>query len=126
MNILIADDSKLIIDDLIDELSVIVPDAECMSTCDPSEIMGMFEKKKFDIAFLDIDMPGTTGIYIAKRILERYPRTNIIYISANTEYAFETYETPASAFLIKPLKTARIRYALDNLRFPVFHKTDTK
>lgn len=48
-------------------------------------------------------MPGINGIKLAEKIQGKYPRTNLIYITGFTEYAFESYKTFASAFLAKPI-----------------------
>ena len=124
MNILIADDHKFIIDDLIYELKEIMPDANCIGTTEPSEVVRLFEEQHFEIIFMDIEMPGINGIQLAKKILAESPRTNIIYITGFTQYARECYTTYASAFLEKPITTEMLRDALDNLRFPVSNITD--
>ena len=51
-------------------------------------------------------------------------RLNVIYITGYDKYALDSYETVASAFLLKPINTAKIRKAMDNLRFPVSDITD--
>ena len=124
MKILVADDNRLIVEDVIDELSKIVPEAECTGTTDPTGILLLCAQNRYDVICMDIDMPGTNGIVLAKRILDKYPRTNIIYITGYIEYAAESYETFASAFLTKPVSTERLRRAMENLRFPVSVITD--
>ena len=124
MNILIADDHKFIIDDLMFELEELLPDAVCMSTTDPAQVKKLFEEHRFDIVFMDIEMPGINGIQLAKSILAEHPRTNIIYITGFTQYARDAFKTYASAFLEKPITTEMLRDALDNLRFPVSNITD--
>ena len=119
MKILVADDHQFIVDDLIDELRELVPEAECTGTNDPSGIMELFEKINPDIVFMDIEMPGANGIGLARKMLEIKPRTNIIYITGYSKYALESYSTYASAFLEKPINTDMIRDALEHLRFPV-------
>ena len=124
MKILVADDHQFIVEDLKEELSELVPDAMCVGTSDPSEIIPLFDQHRFDIVFMDIEMPGTNGISIAKKILEIAPMTNIIYITGYPDYAFQAYQTYASAFLEKPVSTAMIEDALAHLRHPVSNLTD--
>ena len=124
MKILVADDHTFIVDDLIDELKKIYPDAECVGTSDPKQVLSLFDENKFDVVFMDIMMPGTNGITLAKKILESNPRTNIIYITGYSEYALESYETFASAFLVKPISSRKLRNALENLRHPISNITD--
>ncbi len=124
MKILIADDQPMIVEDLLDELSTLRPDAMCLGTSNPSEIVSLFKQYSFDIVFLDIDLAGFNGIKIAKIILEIKHRTNIIYITGYEKFALESYKTVASAFLVKPISTEMLTQALKTLRFPVSDITD--
>ncbi|MEE3449878.1 MAG: response regulator [Acutalibacteraceae bacterium] len=124
MKILIADDQPMIVEDLLDELSTLRPNAMCLGTSNPSEIVSLFKQYSFDIVFLDIDLAGFNGIKIAKIILEIKHRTNIIYITGYEKFALESYKTVASAFLVKPISTEMLTQALKTLRFPVSDITD--
>ncbi|MCR4643984.1 MAG: response regulator [Oscillospiraceae bacterium] len=124
MKILIADDHQLIIDGLILNLKKLVPKAEITGTTDPGKVLALCKDDRYDIVFLDIDMPGANGISLAREILKLYQRTNIIYITGYEQYALESYETNASAFLLKPISKKKLQNALDHLRFPVSSVTD--
>ena len=69
-------------------------------------------------------MPEIDGISLAKKILAKKPKTNIIYITGFSQYALESYDTFASAFLVKPVSTEKLRIAMENLRYPVSDITD--
>ena len=124
MKILIADDHQLIIDGLILNLKKLVPKAEITGTTDPGKVLALCKDDRYDIVFLDIDMPGANGISLAREILKLSQRTNIIYITGYEQYALESYETNASAFLLKPISKKKLQNALDHLRFPVSSITD--
>lgn len=124
MNILIVDDRRMIISDLTDELSKLYPEAKCTGTTEPLSVMQLCEQNDFDVVFLDIEMPEIDGISLAKKILAKKPKTNIIYITGFSQYALESYDTFASAFLIKPVSTEKLRRAMENLRYPVSEITD--
>lgn len=124
MNILIVDDHKSIVDEMIEKLGELRPDAKCTGITRPSEVMKLLTERQFNIVFMDIEMPGINGIKLAEKILAEYPRTNIIYITGFTEYAFESYKTVASAFLAKPITKKALKNALSNLRYPVSDITD--
>jgi DNA-binding LytR/AlgR family response regulator len=64
------------------------------------------------------------GINLAEKILKEFPRTNIIYITGYEKYAFESYRTHASAFLLKPIGPEMLEDALRNLRYPVSNITE--
>lgn len=57
-----------------------------------------------DLIFLDIQMPGITGLEFAKTIP---PQTLVIFTTAYSEYAIDSYEVDAVDFLVKPIETER-------------------
>lgn len=63
-----------------------------------------------DLVFLDIQMPGITGIEFAGKISKR---TLIIFTTAYSEYALDSYEVDAIDYLIKPIHPARFKKAAD-------------
>ena len=119
MKILVADDHKLIVDDILDELGSIVPDAECIGTNDPDAVLDLVDQHRFDVIFMDIDLDYANGIDLAEKILADYPHTNVIYITSYSEYALDSYRTKASTFLMKPVSAEMLKNALQNLRYPV-------
>lgn len=124
MKILVADDHKIIVDGIIMDLRELVPDADITGSYKSNEITELCSTTAFDIIFMDIDMPSANGISLAKMVLGKYPRTNIIYITGHERYALESYETNASTFLLKPITKKAIEKALANLRFPISDITD--
>lgn len=63
-----------------------------------------------DLVFLDIQMPGINGIEFAKTI----PQTTfVIFTTAFSEFALESYEVDAVDYLIKPIKLERFQKAVD-------------
>lgn len=63
-----------------------------------------------DLVFLDIQMPGITGLEFAKSISKR---TLVVFTTAYTEYALDSYEVDAIDYLVKPVETERFRKAVD-------------
>lgn len=68
------------------------------------------EQNAVDLIFLDIQMPGITGIEFAKTISRR---TLIVFTTAYSEYALDSYEVDAIDYLIKPVEPERFRKATD-------------
>ncbi len=124
MKILIADDHRLIVEDLKAMIRDILPDMEPVGTEDPHEILPLCRQHRFDVIFIDIELDDLNGINLAERILKEFPRTNIIYITGYEKYAFESYRTHASGFLLKPIEPEKLEDALNNLRYPVSNITD--
>jgi DNA-binding LytR/AlgR family response regulator len=63
-----------------------------------------------DLVFLDIQMPGTNGIEFAKTIAQE---TFVIFTTAFSEFATDSYEVDAIDYLIKPVKLERFQKAVD-------------
>lgn len=63
-----------------------------------------------DLVFLDIQMPGITGIEFARTISKK---TLVIFTTAYTEYALDSYEVDAIDYLIKPVEAERFQKAVD-------------
>lgn len=68
------------------------------------------EDKLVDLVFLDIQMPGITGIEFARTIPRR---TLVIFTTAYTEYALDSYEVDAIDYLVKPVEPERFQKAVD-------------
>ena len=68
---------------------------------------------------LDIEMPGMSGLALAKSLSARFPLINIIFVTGYAEYAYESYQLYASAFLAKPVSRKALRSALLHLRHPI-------
>lgn len=62
-----------------------------------------------DLIFLDICMPGTNGLAFAKSIPKN---TLVIFVTAHSEYALESYEAEALDYLVKPIEVNRFRRAI--------------
>lgn len=71
---------------------------------------GFMKQHVVDLVFLDIQMPGITGMEFARTISKR---TLVIFTTAYTEYALDSYEVDAIDYLIKPVEAERFRKAVE-------------
>jgi sigma-B regulation protein RsbU (phosphoserine phosphatase) len=67
-----------------------------------------------DVVFLDIEMPGRSGMEVAAAL--EPPRPRIIFCTAFDEYAVDAFEHHALAYLLKPLQRGRLERALQRVR----------
>jgi DNA-binding LytR/AlgR family response regulator len=76
-----------------------------------------------DVLFLDIDMPGISGLDMRKQ-LEKVPAC--IFITSYPEYALESFENAALDFIVKPLKSDRFEKAMTRLQdfLEIRHKAE--
>jgi DNA-binding LytR/AlgR family response regulator len=66
-----------------------------------------------DVAFLDIQMPGLTGLEVAQGI---EGATRVVFVTAYDQYAIEAFEARAVDYLLKPLKAERLAACVERLR----------
>ncbi len=64
-------------------------------------------------------MGRVNGLELSKELLGINPGTNIIFLTAFQNYAFEAWQTGASGFMLKPISEEQVREILKYLRFPV-------
>lgn len=69
----------------------------------------------FDIAFLDILMPGLNGMDLAKEIRKHDSDLDIIFVTNMSNYAINGYEVSAYDFILKPFNKEHLFKTLDNL-----------
>ncbi len=80
-----------------------------------AEALQLIRAIPYDVVFLDIEMPGLSGMRLAAALgeLERPPA--IIFVTAYSEHAVEAFEVEAADYLVKPVEVARLRRAIERL-----------
>ena len=66
-----------------------------------------------DLAFLDIQMPGLTGLEVAQGI---EGRTRVVFVTAYDEYAVQAFEHEALDYVLKPVRADRLQRTLDRVQ----------
>ena len=120
MKVLTADDEFFALSSIGHAVLQVMPDAELRSFSFSEDALKEITVNGYapDVAFLDIKMPGISGLEMAKRIRETSPHTNIIFVTAYSDYALDAYPLRPSGYLMKPVTAEKIRTELANLRFP--------
>lgn len=119
MRILIADDEFLALELLKNSIQRVLPDAKIFAFTKPSELFEFAEENECDIAFLDINMTGVTGIDLGKTLKEKMPNLNIIFVTGYNEYTGEAMDMHASGYILKPVTPEKIRREVSDLRYPL-------
>lgn len=78
-----------------------------------SELLGQLPERQPDILFLDIEMPGMSGMDTARSLRASGYRMLIIFVTAYPDYVFEGYEVQAFHYILKPYQEYRIKKVLD-------------
>ncbi len=80
---------------------------------DGQTALRLIEEQKPDIAFLDIQMPGISGVEVARRIAKTCA---VVFITAHNKYAVEAFENEAVDYLLKPVTDERLKKTVMRLR----------
>jgi DNA-binding LytR/AlgR family response regulator len=114
MNCIIVDDNamaRMAMKKLIEQIKDLSLIAECENAMTAYNIVN---QKPIDVLFLDIEMPGMTGIELTKNLGKKRPF--IIFTTAKTEYAVDAFELNVIDYLVKPIEPARFLRAIDRLK----------
>ncbi|WP_118976909.1 LytR/AlgR family response regulator transcription factor [Taibaiella koreensis] len=99
---IIIDDEPNAIGLLKLSLEELFPDITVKHTCTSwSDAFRILQQEHFDFIFMDIQMPGRTGIELARLLPDLYGK--LIFITAHEEYALDAFRCHASGYLLKPV-----------------------
>lgn len=117
--IILLDDERIVLTGELRLLESNIPNARIVGFLKPSEAIAFAKENKVDIAFLDIELGTTNGFEVAKELLSVRSLTNIIFLTAYSDYSLDSWETEASGFIVKPLSSEELKSRLLKLRHPV-------
>jgi two-component system response regulator LytT len=80
-----------------------------------AEALQLIRALPYDVVFLDIDMPGLSGIKLAEVLNDLDKKPAIIFVTAHSEYAVQAFEVAATDYLVKPVESDRLRQAIERL-----------
>jgi CheY-like chemotaxis protein len=102
----IAEDEAILRDELLELLAAVWPELEIVAAvADGLSAVKAVEALRPDILFLDIQMPGMTGLEVARSVGES---VHIVFTTANDQYAIQAFEEGAIEYILKPFSTARL------------------
>ena len=111
---IIADDEEQLRSYLKSGLSTVWPELViCGEAGNGKEALNLTEKHRPDIAFLDIKMPGLSGMDVASKIAGT---CWIVFITAYDQYAVEAFENEAIDYLLKPVTDKRLQITVKRLQ----------
>ena len=117
-NVIIVDDRKIVLSGALSVLETVLPNAVITGFTRPSEAVEYAQSNRIALAFLDIEMGKVSGFDLCRTLLEIYPRTNVVYLTAYSDYAFDAWNTGASGFMLKPITQESVLNQLKQLRYP--------
>ena len=119
MHILATDDEQSALNILTGAIQDAVPLATVHGFRNPLEALEFMKETKCEVAFLDIQMREMSGIVLARKLKEIYPKVNIVFVTGYSQYANEAFALHASGYVYKPVTADKIVIEMENLRTPV-------
>ena len=121
---LIAEDEPILAAALAHALRRLWPAIDIVATCaNGVEALQQGLALRPDILFLDIKMPGKTGLEAAEELAEQWhdgndglPFPQIVFVTAYDDYALAAFEQAAADYVLKPVNDARLGKTVDRLK----------
>ncbi len=113
MNCLILDDDelpRLVIEDLVKATDFL----NLVKTCaDPMEATNVLNSEQVDLLFLDVEMPGMTGIELIQNLIQT---PQVILITSHEKYAVKAFEADVTDYIVKPVSKSRFFKAVSKAK----------
>jgi len=110
---------------LDDEYHVLERFEETMQEFDNVQICGLFQEEEelkaylenspLDIVFLDIEMPGKSGLQLAGELHCLNSNIAVVFVTAYTQYALEAFELSVLDYIVKPVSKERMKKTLNHI-----------
>lgn len=117
---LIADDEPHLAEFLRGRLAQLWPELELVASVENGvDALRVARERRPDIVFLDIRMPGLTGLDVARRLQEDAERPRVVFVTAYDQYAIDAFDADAVDYLLKPVSDDRLERTVAKLRTAV-------
>jgi DNA-binding LytR/AlgR family response regulator len=81
-----------------------------------AEAVELARELRYDVVFLDVEMPGATGLETAPAVRERRDPPAVVFVTAHAEYAVDAFAVEAFDYLLKPVDPDRLARVVERLR----------
>lgn len=79
---------------------------------DAAQAVALAQRQSFDVALLDIHMPGADGLRLAAALRQAPKPPQVVFVTAHAEHAVQAFELEAADYLTKPVRLERLQAAL--------------
>ncbi|HEY1396380.1 LytTR family DNA-binding domain-containing protein [Roseateles sp.] len=110
----VAEDEATLRHELVERLSQLWPELDILGeAADGVQALRLLHEVKPDVLFLDIEMPGATGLDVARQV---QGRSHVVFVTAYDQYAVAAFDEGAVDYLLKPLEPARLFTAIQRIK----------
>ena len=111
---LIAEDEPLMRERLKEKLALAWPELAVVAQAnDGDEALALFDAHEPDVAFLDIRMPGRSGLDVAAAI---GGECHVVFVTAFDQYAISAFDAGAVDYLLKPVESERLAQTVERVK----------
>jgi DNA-binding LytR/AlgR family response regulator len=111
---LIAEDEPLLVEELTEALGRLWPELSVIARArNGIDALRLVEEHAPDVVFLDIQIPGMTGLDVAKQLGQR---THVVFVTAFDQHAVTAFEQGAVDYVLKPVTIPRLAMAVSRVR----------
>jgi two-component system, LytTR family, response regulator len=112
---LIADDEPLARDELMYALRQVGGVDSIDQVGSALEAVTRLQDSQYDVLFLDIRMPGVSGLEAVGLVNRMADKPHVVFVTASDEHALEAFDLSATDYLVKPVSESRLRRTLDRV-----------
>ena len=111
---IVAEDETTLREHLVEQLGQLWPELTIVAeAADGIEALRLMAAHRPDILFLDIHMPGATGLEVARKV---DGRSRVVFVTAYDEHAVAAFEQGAIDYVLKPVSAARLFTTVQRLK----------
>ena len=115
IDVLVADDEQPALDELVHLLHADERIGDILTANSGADVLRQLSERVVRIAFLDIHMPGLLGTELARSLLALAEPPSVVFVTADEARAIEAFELRAADYLLKPVRSERLRRAVDRV-----------
>jgi DNA-binding LytR/AlgR family response regulator len=114
-DVLVADDERPALEELVHLLRADDRIGEILEASSGAEVLRRLSERAVDAVFLDIHMPGVTGLELAPVLAGLASPPVIVFVTADDARAVDAFDVRAADYLLKPVRIDRLRRAIDRV-----------
>jgi len=111
---IVAEDEATLRHQLVEQLGQLWPELDIVGeAADGVQALRLLDERQPDVLFLDIEMPGATGLEVAR---QANGRCHVVFVTAYDQHAVAAFDQGAVDYVLKPVSAARLFTAVSRLK----------
>lgn len=115
IDVLVADDERPALDELVHLLRADDRIGDILTASSGADALRLLSVRAVAVAFLDIHMPGLTGLELARSLGALAEPPAVVFVTADDARAVDAFDLRAADYLLKPVRVERLRRAVDRV-----------